>query len=366
LIWLPQDGARGKDALLAWKLALGDQAIVAVVDAPIPERLPDGRLASRWAYDARFAKDAGPAGLGLHRMVEYLSRRLPVDPDRVVLAGEGGGGATLLWAGLYDDDSKVTRIAVRPTLPHDLQAAAIPDGKPAGTTLILDAEPDRPAMAKTLEGFAKAGTPATTRRLSPETPDEGVKAVADALGVTPAPAGGGEAVTFALPVATPLAKQWAQLWVRVQAKAGVAVTVAEGKPGKGASAFDEAWLRAQIGAEGAAIPRPPAAFGGATILVLPQRAPKAMREAWTPIVEAAAKRRGGFSPLAMVTDKELAEKVAELAKGTSNLLIVPVEFAADDARMAALQALVTDVPEGKTVWWLPGLGGAAVHAAAKP
>jgi hypothetical protein len=64
----------------------------------------------------------------------------------------------------------------------------------------------------------------------------------------------------------------------------------------------------------------------------------------------------------LVSDDELAAAVTELAATSSDILIVPADFAVDDARMRTLHALAPEVPEGVSIYWLPGLGGTVVHA----
>jgi predicted esterase len=164
LIWLPRAGERPEDVALSWRLALGDQSAIAVVEPPIPEAQPDGRIARRWAYPTSFAQDAAPVELGLRRIVEYAARRLPIDPARIVIAGDGDGAATVLYGALYDDELAVVRIAAAPTLPRELQHAAIPDDDPAARdVLVLDPQPDRPAMANLVEGFTRSSRPTYAR-----------------------------------------------------------------------------------------------------------------------------------------------------------------------------------------------------------
>lgn len=363
LVWLADDGVAPGDAALRWRLALGGQAAVIVVDPPIPTQLPDGRLGKRWAYPSRFAKDVGPVAMGLSRLVEYATRRLPVDPARVVVAGEGNGAAVVLWTSLYEERDARQYVAISPALPHDLQVAAIPDGKPAGQTLVVDDAPDRPAMTKTAEAFDKAGAPATLRRAEGSAAQ--TKVVLDALGVDAPPAGSGETTTLHLRADTAAGRTWAQLWVDLARTEGRAVEISTAKPPRGAATLDEAWVRARL-ASGAKLPRPPAAFGGATIIVLPGRPSKVTADAWTQLVETAAKTRGRFAPLVLVREADLATEIATQADKTSNILVVPAAFAAPDDEMARLRTAAGPAPEGVNLYWLPGLGGAAAHAAANP
>ncbi len=362
LVWLADDGIDDRDAALRWRLAVDGKAAVIVVEPPIPTQLPDGRLARRWAYPSRFSTDVGPVTMGLSRIIEYATRRLPIDPARVVVAGEGDGAAAVLWTALYEEEDARRYVAISPALPHDLQVAAIPDGKPSGQALVVDDAPDRPAMTAMAEGFSKAGTPATLRRA--EGPDAGTTAVLDALGVASAPAPTGQPGTIHLPVDSAAGRTWARLWVALERAQGRAVEVATTKPPRDAAVFDEAWVRGHL--TDAKLPRPPAAFGGATIVVLTGRPTKATVDAWTALVDEAAKARGRFAPIALVREVDLVGEITTQAEKTANVLVVPAAFALADEDMRRLRAAVGDGPEGVNVFWLPGLGGAAVHAAATP
>lgn len=363
LVWLPDDGEDPRDAALRWKLRLGSQAAIAVLVPPHRQREQDGRIAGRWGHAIGFAEDQRELGTALARMLEFAGRRLPVAADRIAIGGRGGGAASVLWVGLYTDELDASLLAVAPSLPRALQRAAIPEEQPgARSLLVLDAEPERPAMTATLEAFGRAGLVAKTQRIDADALGRAEhEAARAALGLPAVPTLAGPPVAIRLAAPTVVGRRWAQLFATLLHSQGREAALVAGAPGKGDVVLDEAWLRESfVGGKG--LPRPDAAFGGATLLVVPARASKTMRMAWLALATEAAKERSAFSPVRVIEARELAKAIAELAaKGTSNVLVVPIEFAASDATMRALQEAAGMVPESIDVHWSPGLGGAAVH-----
>ncbi|HWB78007.1 MAG TPA: ChaN family lipoprotein [Nannocystaceae bacterium] len=361
LVWLPDDGEDPKDAALRWKLALGGQAAVAVLVPPHRQREPDGRIVGRWGHAIGFAEDQRGLGLALERLLEYARRRLPVATDRIVIAGRGGGGASVLWAGLYGEALDVPLVAIAPSLPRVLQRASIPERKPGAPSLtVIDGDPTRAAMTAALEPFGRVGlTPTTKPSTTLDVAEQ--DAIRSALGVQASPTNG-EPTRLRLDDPTAVGRRWAELYAALLRSRGTAAEVVA----TNGTALDEAWLRESF-TDGKGLPRPDAAFGGATLIVWPERASKATRVAWQALVDAGAKERGMFSPVRLVETRELARAVEDIAKkGTSNVLVVPLAFAASDARMRALQDAVGTPPESIDVHFSPGLGGAAVHQRAKP
>lgn len=362
LVWLGDDGEAVEDVLLRWKLALGDEAAVIVVEPPLRERADDGRITRRWWWPTSFARDQRPIALGIERILEYAARRLPVDPNRVVIAGEGTGAASILYTALYEPEPFAPVVAFAPELPRALQRASVPEDPPGARAIAIhDPAPERDAVVETVDGFTRAGAKPTVAMIDPAArPIELV--VREALGL-PSPATQTPSGTIVLPVDTPLGRQWAELVAATMLRDGHPVTVGIGGRPRGATILDDAWLRERF-ADGTGLPKPAASFGGATILVLPERATKAQRTAWADIVQRASEERGRFSPARLSTRAELHDTLGALAsQGIADALVVPLDFAAPTARMAELQEAARDAPESLTVHWLPGLGGAAAHRA---
>jgi uncharacterized iron-regulated protein/predicted esterase len=365
LVWLGDDGEASADALLRWRLALGEDAAVIVVEPPLRQREDDGRIARRWAWPVSFGQDQRPVQLGLARILEYAARRLPIAKDRIVVAGHGAGAASVLWTALYESEPFVPVLAFAPTLPRAIQRAAIPEDRPGARSIAIhDPNPERAAIVQTLDGFTRAGaTPIVTKIDPTATSAAEERLVREALGLA-SRASDDVSGTIALPVDTRTGRNWAELVAATMRAAGTAVEVAVGRSAKEATVLDEAWLRDRF-ASGAGFPRPEAAFGGATILVLPEPATKAQRDAWSAIVDKGAAERGRFSPLRLATRKDLREHISALAStGTADVLVVPLEFAAPLSRMRALHEAAGDPPDSLTLHWLPGLGAAAAHRAA--
>ncbi|HEX6882657.1 MAG TPA: ChaN family lipoprotein, partial [Planctomycetota bacterium] len=103
LVWLPDADERPADARAYLRAALGSEAAVAVVEPPFPERTDDLAPGGRWARASELRSDQGRLLHGLERLVEYVTRRLPVDGTRVVVAGRGHGATAVLWSALYGE-----------------------------------------------------------------------------------------------------------------------------------------------------------------------------------------------------------------------------------------------------------------------
>ncbi|MBL9077522.1 MAG: ChaN family lipoprotein [Planctomycetes bacterium] len=370
LVWLGDRGSRVDDALARWVAAVGDGAAVAVVEHPFPELQPDLALGGRYAFGDGFRADYSRTAHGIARIVEYVTRRLPVDPTRVVIAGEGDGGAVVLWTSLYGEWLAHDFVAVAPTDLVRLSMEALPDLKPVARSLLLVAgTADGKRLQQVADDYTKVGL--APELAPPADLDALDQRVRGRLGLAPRPEPAGE--PFHLVLAddrSPRAREWARLHADGLRAAGkrVQVCLASSVP---ADAPPERVRRLVVGgdgpwpvasfAQGRGLPLAGGPFGGTTVVVLPDGTSDADRAAWLEHEKnKVLKRRSMFANIAIATvDGELAlpavlQKLK--AMGRSRVLVVPAVFCADAATMQSLQASVGDAGAGMDLAWSPGLG----------
>jgi len=368
LVWLPDRTTRVDDAMARWVAAVGDAAAVAVVEHPFPEVQDDLALGGRYAFGDGFRADYGRASYGVARIVEFVTRRYPVDGSRVLVAGEGDGGAVALWTALYGEWLHDDFVAVDPT---DL------------TRLSMEALPDQPAVARSLSLFARrlevkklaaiaddyAGL-LQTQVVADTAPLEYLLRVLLHLPDRERPADGAEPLWLVLPHDLPRAREWASLHAASLRRIGTATRVAlagevpAGTPPERirtlAVGGDGHWPASAF-ATGRGLPLAGGPFGGTTIVVLPAGTSDADRATWLEHEQKKVlKRRSMFANIAIAGvdgGPSLADVCRRLkAMGRSRVLIVPAMFCADAATMQALRAQLGDAGAGMDVAWLPGLG----------
>jgi len=371
LVWLPDRGTRVEDALAQWQLTVGDGAAIAVVEHPFPELQADLALGGRYAFGDGFRADYSRVSHGLARLVEYVTRRFPVDAQRIVVAGAGDGGAAVLWTSLYGEWLPVDFVALAPTDQKRLGMEALPDQKPVARSLrLVSSSGDPAALDKIATDYRKVGTPTEV------VTQDGAAFVASLrqqLGLPPMPpaANAGEPLLLVLPNDSPRARDWAQLMVAMAAMIGTearVVTAAEVPADANASLV----RRLQVGgddglwpvdtfAEGRGLPLAGGPFGGTTVVVLPKGTSDADKAAWLEHEQKKVlKRRSMFANIAVACqdgEPSLPQVVTKLkGMGRSRLLLVPAMFCADAATMQALQQQLGAAADGLDVAWLPGLG----------
>jgi hypothetical protein len=371
LVWLPDRATRPEDAFAYWTQALGDGAAVAVVEPPFPELQDDLAVGGRFAFGDGFRADYGRVQHGLAQIVEYVTRRMQVDPARVLVAGAGDGGAAVLWTAFYGEWLAVDLLAVEPADLARLAMEGLPDQKPAARSLQLVARAaGEERLAAVAADFAKVGAAA---RVTPLPGDAGalVDLVRRALAL-PARAAGGAAVAVRLERDLPRAQEWAALYVETLRREGTAARLlAAGEAPAGAElrtlavGADGIWPVASF-ADGRGLPLAGGPFGGTTVLVLPSGASDADRAAWAALEQGRAiKKRSPFANLAIANaDREpsLPSVLQQLrARGRSRFLVVPATFCADAETMQALRRQVGDAATGLDLSWLPGLGAELVR-----
>lgn len=370
LVYLPDVDERPADARALWRAALGDEVALVVVEPPFPERADDLADGGRWNRPGSFSADQGAVSAGLERLVEYVTRRFPIDAERIVIAGRGSGATSALSAAFSSDWLAVDYVLAEPHGEGALRLEGLPDRAPSTRSVTVLAAPERAdGLAWLRDDFATIGTSAETRALASGAPvsSQLEDALRAGLELAPRPAPGGAPLLVVLERDTPRARQWAEIRARGHERAGrsaravTADQVAPDEPTERERLVLGGALQLASFAEGRGLPLSPGAFGGTTIVVLPSSAGTDERAAWKKLEEdKVLRKRSPFAGLRIAfedAEPRLATVLDELvARGARNALVVPATFCATAAEMQALRASIDERTLALELAWLPGLG----------
>jgi len=372
LLWLPDADERAQDVRELLRASLGDEVAIAVIEPPYPELAGDLATGGRWARPGAFRADQARVQHGLERIVEYVTRRLPVSGERVVIAGRGLGATAVLWSAMYTEWLAARFVAVTPRGAAALRLEGLPDRAPATRELrVLVASGDEEELGWIAADYRAIGTPVELAALGGDATlsrqvEDTLRA---ALELAPRDQATSEPALCVLERDLVRARQWAEVHARRLESAGRAARVISAEELRG----DEDPARVQrlrIGgewplasfSEGRGLPLAPGDFGGTTVLVVPSGADAAERAAWLELERSKAlKKRSPFAGLRVaLADAEptLPQVLSELrASGTRSVLVVPAVFCASPAEMRALRDSIGDSAEDDfDLAWLPGLG----------
>jgi sirohydrochlorin ferrochelatase len=342
-----------------------------VIEAPFPELQDDLGVGGRYAFGDGFRADYGRVSAGLASVVEYVTRRHPVDAARVVVAGAGDGGTVVLWTSLYGEWLAADFVALDPTDLKRLAMEALPDQPPVARSLqLLAAHVAQDQLDHVAADYRKVGLEVAVAPLGDG--DALVDQVRTRLGLPPrAPlADAAEPLLLVLPNDLPRTREWAALHedsLRRLGKSARVVHAADVPPGTPAERVrrlevggDGHWT-AKSFANGFGLPLAGGPFGGTTVIVLPAGQSDADRAAWQELEQKKVlKRRSMFANIAIAnTDAEpsLPQVLATLrGMGRSRVLVVPAVFCADAALMRGLRDGLDEDARAMDLSWLPGLG----------
>lgn len=389
LLWLADDDARTDDAVLRWRMALGREAAVIVVEPPHRTAARGGWRVQRWAWPETLDEDLSAASGGVGRILEYARRRLPVRSDRVLLAGEGAGATVALWSAQYGDDwSGEHVLAIAPDLPRALRSAAIPDRPSAVGPVEVLGELDEGTQA----GLRGAGLVPTVGD-APEPGPARDEAVRRALGLTtaaarpattprPDPAAPmaepGRPLVVRVREPSPLSQSWGALYVAMLRGRGHDARLQLGPGSDPAPTLEldgdpsgHAARLPELLADGKGLPRTPDPFGGAVVVLVPRAAGKAALPRWAERVAQREASQGFFkTPYRAVREGDAASLRAVLdelrAKGRTEVLVVPAELCATPGRMQGYIDFIEPLAEGLSLHWLPGLAAHVVEGLSLP
>ena len=370
VVWLSDAGERAADARELLRAEFGDEAALAVVEPPVPERADDLAPSGRWATAGAFTSDQARVAHGLERLVESVTRRFPVAGERVVIAGRGLGATAVLWCAMESDWLEAEFLAVEPRGARALQMEGLPERAPATRALRVlvpaGAEADSAWLA---DDFRTLGTPVELATMAADPATAIERALRAALALPPRAPSAAEPVLCVIERELPRARQWAEIHARRLEHAGHparVVAAAELRGDEDPARVEHLcvgglWPLASFAA-GQGLPLAEGDFGGTTVLVVPPGTAPAECEAWRALErEKVLKKRSPFADLRVaLSDAEprLPQVVTELrSAGARSVLIVPATFCASPAEMRALADSLGEDAGELDIAWLPGLGG---------
>lgn len=371
LVWLTDDGEDAEDALSAWVDRIGDTCAIAVVEAPYRERQDDLVEGGRWYWSNSFREDISAMREGVERVWSYVLRHQPVDPTRVVFAGEGTGATVVASTTMLSDALAVQAIGFAPRRYADIKDFPLPlpeergDTPPTKKSLALWVrEEDRGFWTDELAEYNAVQFPSTLCVLGTDpwrAELDRENSVRAALGV-PARDVPANAKRAHVVVHGARAIEWARKLAFERSKQGELVALLDRAPEDASSSAIELAVHAADYAHGAVLPRAPGAFGGTTIVVLPAGLDSAEIAAWQDLEKNdPIAKKSRFHSLVVATsagERTLPVVLAELAKkGRKNMLIVPATWCADGETMRALRQSALSFEDRMDLHWRPGLGG---------
>ncbi len=379
LIWFDDVEFSTSSGMRLLRDRLGAEAAICVVEAPFPQPTEDLEEGGRWFRDDSFSNDLGDLAAGVERICGYVRRNLPVDPDRVVLAGEGQGATAAIFMTVHARPIAGDGVAFSPSSHRSLSGVPLPlpEGDavpPANASLVIVAGPDHAEFWNgEFDGYRALGVDA---RLAPA-PDDPWRAEAeltaflrDALSLPPrGPPASGAPAHLLIDGDSPRARRWARVLAhRLADERGgpVAVVGNEDEARRRGSIALETNVAAARFRETNALPRSSGPFGGTTVVVVPRDVAPAERAAWLaleaddPIAKSSRFHR--LRVAAVDGGPSLGEVLAKLqAEGRRNVLVVPAVFCASADLMRTLRSEVRHLDDDMTVEWRPGLGLDLVH-----
>lgn len=372
LIWLADDGESAQDALELWKQRVGDECALAIVEAPYRETQDDLVEGGRWFWPDSFREDIALLRDGIDGAWSYILRHHPVDPTRVVLAGEGTGATVVSATTLLSDGLAVHALALAPRRYSSIKDFPLPLPELRGdlpkvekSLHVLAAPADEEWWKGELGEYTAIGL---SNELAPLPSDvwrdelERENVVRTALGLTPRPLAADAKHVHLVVGESTRARAWGRLLALERARAGEALALLDAEPKDASSQALELGVRAQDYAAGAPLPRAPGPFGGTTVLVLPATISAAEREAWTELAKNdPLNKQSRFHRVVIATqggERALPVVLEELiGKNRKNVLIVPAMWCADGETMRALRTKARAFENRMTIHWRPGLGG---------
>lgn len=383
LVWCPDEGASAEAEATRWRLLLGEEAAIAVVELPIPSIEEDLHQGGRYTFEETFFEDASAAASGIARVRETVERQQPIAPGRTVLAGAGEGGRIAALA-RWSDRGGPAALAIAPGAAGRLAEGSLPDPGPqrGGELFVLTHPAHADGWEQEVAARAAVGFPGKVVALAEGS--DGSAELRDLLGLPPLEEREPPR-TLWLSHGSPLARQWAAL---AAASLGGSYRI-EILPAGGELPDDprdgSLWLETDLSpvddptidrpqapirprfaatdlSDGKGIPFPPRAFGGTVVLVLGGDVADDRRAAWRKLAEDdVTRKRSRFVGLRLAetgTDRDLPAVLAALrAEGKSVVRIVPVRFCATADEMRALRAIAEMHGEGLRISYAPGLGG---------
>lgn len=363
LIWLPEDGLTAEEGMEYCRAVVGEDAAIAVINAPYKFVGEDLAIGRRWYWPDTFNEDVFTAAHGIEEIWAYLARHYPIDPDRVVVAGEGAGATVAALVGVHADRMNVAAMAFSPTQYIKLKEVPLPeyfgdDQPPQRELTVVGNASQKDWWEKELAQYRTTGMESIWQ-------DADAAEVADLLRNTLSGAAARKELAdntryLVMNDESPRAKYWARLQANWLSNDDREVVVVDEAPsGKDAISITIDPVKLS---EPKVLPPCPGPFGGTTVLVLPEGMGADERQRWLdlekndPLTKASRFHRVRIAESS--GERSLAQVLAKLkGENRTNVLIVPAEFFADPATMRDLREQVHELENEMTLNWLPGLGG---------
>jgi hypothetical protein len=304
-------------------------------------------------------------------------RHHAIDPERVCLAGEGTGATVVAAASMLSGSMDLRAVALAPRrfakikdFPLPLPELAGDDRRPEKSLRLFASAGDEAWWSSEVDAYRGIGIESelATANGDPWQSDlERENAVRAALGLEPRVVAADAARRYVL-AESPRARAWARrIASNHMRKDGERVAVVSTPPPEGTSSELSTQIRAGDFAAGRTLPRCPGAFGGTTIVVLPEGLAAAEVDAWLALEkDDPIAKKSRFHRLRIATasgERALPTLLSGLFdKGRKNVLIVPAVFCADGASMRALQHSVQAFDDRMTIVWQPGLGSSGAES----
>jgi hypothetical protein len=256
------------------------------------------------------------------------------------------------------------RFAKIKDFPLPLPELAGNDRKPEKSLRLFASAGDETWWSSEIDAYRGIGYPSelATANGDPWRSDlERENSVRAALGLEPRVVAADAARRYVL-ADSPRARAWARrIASRHLCKNGELVAVVSTPPVAGSSSELSTAVHASDFAAGRSLPRCPGAFGGTTIVVLPEGLPAEEVDDWLALEKddpLATKSRFHRLRIATASGERALPALLSglLEKGRKNVLIVPAVFCADGASMRTLQHDVREFDDRMTLVWQPGLG----------
>ncbi len=376
LIWFADDGFAAKDGLALLRRRFGDEAAIAVVEAPYRETQDDLVEGGRWFWPDSFSNDIASMETATEEIWAYLCRHYPIDTKRVCIAGEGTGATVVAAVSLATERMANRALAFGPRRYAKIKDIPLPlpefrgDLQPPVKSLRLFLRSaDQGWWKRELAAYQKIGFESQMLPVSDDPWREGEErssAIRAALGLTAMPIPS-DAPRRHIIADGPRARLWAQMLAAKSLKkepAHIAI-LAQAPTATALGSSNSNELRVDLSparfASGFAIPRCPGPFGGTTVIVLPKTTSSEEVAAWLALEKRDPLQKiSRFLRLRIVTqkaDRQLEDVLARLAeKGRKNVLIIPAMFCAEGELMRGLRKSVRHLEDQMTLRWRPGLG----------
>ena len=374
LMVLIEEGLTAEETMDLWRERLGESSALAVLDPLYQERQRDQGLGGRWYWNDSFSTDIGTSVEAIERMWGYLARNYPIDPERIVLFGEGTGGTVATATLLLTQRMDLHAVVANPRQFSQLKDLPLPlpeewgDEEPPRRSLALIAKPQDNAWWKEeLAEFRDVGMEAElqaeeTDPWKRETSLENLLRVRLGLPTIPDPSSE-DRLYFLLDSESPRARHWARiqsLWS--EKEHGQAIAVLGDVPTASNTRQLSLDIQPEKMSEPGVLPVCPGPFGGTTVVVLPKTASPARHQAWIDLQndDPLAKTSRFHRLRVATTEGDLSlDKVLEILQKENrrNVLIVPATFHAETTWLDDLRRLTQHFEDQMTLNWMPGLGG---------